>query len=150
MSDQPLEFENWEDLKKLIRDEAFVEKVEKGRKLRPEICLIILREVVDPVLARNSDPERGELFISIDPNNREIVRARVNGEKFTSVERLTGLNLCCILNDLDQDQWNIISPTYLYNEMKGGLILSINPDTVIYGGAGVEKRKHIFNKIKSY
>lgn len=140
---------SWEKLKAELPNEYFVEKVEKSRKLRPEVCLVVLREVVDPVLARSSDPERAELFVTRtkmkdDKGNdteQEIVRARINGEKFTSVERLTGLNVCRLLNQTKENSWDIISPNYLYNEIVGGLKDAINPDTVTYGAVGVERGK---------
>ncbi|MBC7128802.1 MAG: type I-D CRISPR-associated protein Cas7/Csc2 [Thermoplasmatales archaeon] len=154
MDSQENKSNSWKKLKEnLMKEYFFVDKVEKSRKLRPEICLIVLREVVDPVLARSSDPERAELFIvrtkvKDDKGNeteKEIVRARINGEKFTSAERLTGLNICRILDQItkakeeDKDTWSIISPNYLYNEISGGLQEALNPDTVTYGAAGVEK-----------
>jgi len=130
---------SWEDLKKKFPSEYFVDKVDRKRDRRPEVCIVVLREVVDPVLARSSDPERAELFITKDSTNKEIVRARINGEKFTSVERLTGLNICRVLNQTRDDKWDVISPEYLYNEITGGLAVAINPDTVAYGAAGVER-----------
>lgn len=139
---------SWEDIKMRLPTEYFVDKVSRSRKLRPEVCFIVLREVTDPVLARSSDPERAELFVikakakdaSGNDTEQEIVRARINGEKFTSAERLTGLNICRILNQTKDDNWDIISPDYLYNE-PGGLPAAVNPDTVTYGAAGVERRK---------
>lgn len=130
----------WDDLKKKIPDEYFVDTVDRRRDRRPEVCIVVLREVVDPVLSRSSDPERAELFITKDSTDKEIVRARINGEKFTSVERLTGLNLCRVLNQNKEENWDIISPQYLYNEITGGLAVGINPDTVTYGAASVEPR----------
>jgi len=138
---------SWEELKKKLPSEYFVEQVDRSRKLRPEVCLIVLREVVDPVLARSSDPERAELFVvrtkvkddKGKDTEQEIVRARINGEKFTSAERLTGLNLCRLLNQSNEKGWDIISPNYLYNEITGGLQEAVNPDTVTYGAAGVER-----------
>lgn len=140
---------SWEELKKKLPSEFFVPQVDRSRMLRPEICLVVLREVVDPVLARSSDPERAELFVirtkaKDDKGNdieQEIVRARINGEKFTSAERLTGLNICRVLNQINDGIWKIISPDYLYNEIAGGLKEAINPDTVTYGAAGVERRE---------
>lgn len=138
---------SWEDLKKKFPTEYFVDKVDRRRDRRSEVCIVVLREVVDPVLARSSDPERAELFVikskTKDPEGKEIekeiVRARINGEKFSSVERLTGLNTCRILNKTRDDKWDVISPEYLYNQITGGLAVAINPDTVTYGAAGVEK-----------
>ena len=140
---------SWEELKRKLPNEYFVEQVDKSRKLRPEVCIVVLREVVDPVLARSSDPERAELFVvrtkvkddKGKDAEQEIVRARINGEKFTSVERLTGLNICRLLNQSKENSWDIISPKYLYNEISGGLQDAVNPDTVTYGAAGVEKRE---------
>jgi len=134
------EINGWDDLKTKIPDEYFVNTVDRRRDRRPEVCIVVLREVVDPVLARSSDPERAELFITKDSKDKEIVRARINGEKFTSVERLTGLNLCRVLNQNKGETWDIISPQYLYNEITGGLAVGINPDTVTYGAASVEQR----------
>ncbi len=149
---------SWKELKEKLPKEYFIEKVDRSRKLRPEVCLIVLREVVDPVLARSSDSERAELFVvktkvkdnSGKDTEQEIVRARINGEKFTSAERLTGLNMCRVLNIITKvkekgnnskeiEVGDIISPEYLYNEPMGGLKVAINPDTVTYGAAGTEK-----------
>lgn len=134
---------SWNGLKEKLPERYFINKIEKSRKLRPEVCLIILRDVLDPVLVRNSDPERAELFITKTKKKdatgveteQEVIRARINGEKFTSAERLTGLNMCRVLDS----NGNIISSEYLYNEAAGGLNEGINPDTVTYGVAGVEK-----------
>jgi CRISPR-associated protein Csc2 len=143
MSDKSA-IDSWETLKEKLKEnlpnEYFVDRIDRSRKLRPEVCMIILREVVDPVLARSSDPERAELFV-IKEKDEEIVRARINGEKFTSAERLTGLNLCRILNTTTETKWDIISPEYLYNEITGGLTAAINPDTIVYGAVGVEERE---------
>lgn len=129
----------WGDLKTNLDDSYFVPEVERSRRVRPELCFIVLREVVDPVLARSSDPERAELYVvktKKGDSEQEIVRARINGEKFTSAERMTGLNICRVL---DNGKGAIISPDYLYNEITGGLEAALNPDTVTYGAAGVEK-----------
>lgn len=138
--------DSWEELKKKLPSEYFTNKIERSRKIRPELCLIVLREVVDPVLARSSDPERAELFVTrVNTKDNEgkdswheIIRARVNGEKFVSAERLTGLRICRILNQNDGNNWDIISPNYSYNEIFGGLQTAINPDTVTYGAVGTE------------
>ena len=114
-------YSNWLHFKNTLPDEYFIDKIEKNRKIRPEVCLVILREVLDPVLVRNSDPERAELFIATGSSGKEIVRARINGEKFTSVERLTGLNLCRILNNINNEDCTIIAPSNSYNEPLGGL-----------------------------
>jgi len=138
--------DSWEELGKSLPSKYFADKIERSRKIRPELCLIVLREVVDPVLARSSDPERAELFVTrVNTKDNEgkdswheIIRARVNGEKFVSAERLTGLRICRILNQSDGANWDIISSDYSYNEIFGGLQTAINPDTVIYGAVGTE------------
>ncbi len=140
--------DSWKELEKKLPSEYFAAKIDRSRKLRPELCLIVLREVVDPVLARSSDPERAELFVTrINTKDNEgkdswneIIRARINGEKFVSAERLTGLRMCRILNQKqdNNNNWDIISSSYSYNEIFGGLQAAINPDTVTYGAVGTE------------
>ena len=68
---------SWEELKKQLPREYFIPQVDRSRKLRPEVCLVVIREVVDPVLARSSDPERAELF---------VIRTKVKDDKGKETE----------------------------------------------------------------
>ena len=38
----------------------------------------------------------------------------------------------------NNNNWDIISSSYSYNEIFGGLQVAINPDTVTYGAVGTE------------
>jgi len=125
----------WKEIKEKLPNEYFVDKIEPERKLRPEICFVVIREVTEPVLARNSDPERAEITVI---NNQ--TRARINGEKFVSAERITGLNLCRMVESKikgsGSNEFNIIHPDYKYNEPLGTFGDALNPDSIIYGVVG--------------
>jgi CRISPR-associated protein Csc2 len=114
------------DVQLLLEDYSayFVDTVTRSRKERPEIALVVLRTVTEPVLFRNTSSERAEI---LEINGQ--IRAKVNGEKFVSVERLTGLGLC---RHLDKNG-SIIQSDHLYNE-----VLRFNPDTITYGGVSTE------------
>lgn len=118
---------NWIDIKRGIPDEGFAPKYEIYRRARPTITLIVLRTVTDPILFRSTDPERAETQIFSG-----VIHAQVNGEKFVSKERLTGLNLC---RELDKDE-NIIAKEYTYNEPINSLPKSQTADMLTYGLAG--------------
>ena len=92
--------------------------------------MIVLRTVTDPTLFRNSDLERAET-----QEFSGVLHAQVNGEKFVSKERLTGLNLC---RELDDDG-DIITPEYTYNEPLSDLE-SQTADMLTYGLAGTVSR----------
>ncbi|CAD6491200.1 MAG: hypothetical protein LAKADJCE_00069 [Candidatus Argoarchaeum ethanivorans] len=100
---------NWNELKESIPDEGFAEMYEVYRRARPTVTLVVLRTVTDPTLFRSTDSERAET-----QEFGGIIHAQVNGEKFVSKERLTGLNLC---RELDEGG-NIIAEKYTYNEPK--------------------------------
>lgn len=118
---------NWNELKESIPDVGFVENYEIYRRARPTTTLIVLRTVTDPTLFRNSDSERAET-----QEFSGVLHAQVNGEKFVSKERLTGLNLC---RELD-DKGDIIDPDYTYNEPLSDLEKSQTADMLTYGLAG--------------
>ena len=118
---------NWNDLKASIPSVGFAENYEIYRRSRPTTTLIVLRTVTDPTLFRSSDPERAET-----QEFSGVIHAQVNGEKFVSKERLTGLNLCREL-DVGGD---IIAPEYTYNEPLSVLSKSQTADMLTYGLAG--------------
>ena len=117
----------WSDIKSNIPDEGFAPKYEVYRRARPTVTLVILRTVTDPILFRSTDPERAETQMF-----KDVVHAQVNGEKFVSKERLTGLNLC---RELDENE-NIIAKEYTYNEPLNSLPKSQTADMLTYGLAG--------------
>jgi len=117
----------WIDLKGSIPDEGFAPKYEVYRRARPTVTLVVLRTVTDPILFRSTDPERSETQVFND-----VIHAQVNGEKFVSKERLTGLNLC---RELDKNE-NIIANEYTYNEPIKSLPKSQTADMLTYGLAG--------------
>jgi len=117
----------WAELKQKIPNEGFALKYEVYRRARPTITLVVSRTVTDPILFRSTDPERAEMQL-FNGN----IHAQVNGEKFVSKERLTGLNLC---RELDENE-NIISKEYTYNEPMNSLPKSQTADMLTYGLAG--------------
>jgi CRISPR-associated protein Csc2 len=94
------------------------------RKEKPSITLVVRRDVTEPTLFRNSNHDRAET-----QEFGEKLHAQVNGEKFTSKERLTGLDL---LRQLDDD---LVHEDYAYNEPTN-LEESLNVGTLTYGLAG--------------
>lgn len=109
-------------------DTGLVESFDIYRKRKPSVTLIIHREIVEPTLFRNSNHDRAETQEFGDK-----LHAQVNGEKFTSKERLTGLNLLRRLDDdLDDD---LVHENYAYNEPTD-LDESLNVGTLTYGLAG--------------
>lgn len=107
-------------------DTGFVDSYGFYMKERPSVTLAIERTVVDPLLIRNSEQDRAETQVIA-----EKTRAQSNPEKFTTKERLTGLNL---LRRLDEDG-DLISEEYAYNEPPA-LKDAINLDTLTYGMTG--------------
>ena len=105
---------------------GFVDEYEFYMKERPSVTLAIERDVVDPLLIRNSEQDRAETQVIAD-----TTRAQSNPEKFTTKERLSGLNL---LRRLDDDG-DLISEDYAYNEPPA-LSEAINLDTLTYGMTG--------------
>ena len=107
-----------------IPDKGLVESFDIYRKRKPSTTLIVRRDIVEPTLFRNSNHDRAETQEFGDK-----LHAQVNGEKFTSKERLTGLDLLRRLEDglVDQD--------YAYNEPTD-LDGSLNVGTLTYGLAG--------------
>ncbi len=100
------------------------ESFEIYRKRKPSVTLIIKRNVTEPTLFRNSSHDRAETQEFGDK-----LHAQVNGEKFTSKERLTGLAL---LRQLDDE---FVDEDYAYNEPTN-LEGSLNVGTLTYGLAG--------------
>jgi CRISPR-associated protein Csc2 len=109
-------------------DIGLVESFDIYRKRKPSVTLIVHREIVEPTLFRNSNHDRAETQEFGDK-----LHAQVNGEKFTSKERLTGLDLLRRLDDdLDDD---LVHENYAYNEPTD-LDESLNVGTLTYGLAG--------------
>lgn len=100
------------------------ESFEIYRKRKPSVTLVIKRNVTEPTLFRNSSHDRAETQEFGDK-----LHAQVNGEKFTSKERLTGLSL---LRKLDEE---FVDDDFAYNEPTD-LEGSLNIGTLTYGLAG--------------
>ena len=109
-----------------IPDTGLVESFDIYRKRKPSVTLVVHREIVEPTLFRNSKDDRAET-----QKFRDKLHAQVNGEKFTSKERLTGLDL---LRRLDDD---LVNEEYAYNE-PADLDESLNVGTITYGLAGTD------------
>jgi CRISPR-associated protein Csc2 len=105
-------------------DKGLVESFGIYRKEKPTVTLVVRRDVTEPTLFRNSNPDRAETQEFGDK-----LHAQVNGEKFTSKERLTGLALQRQLDD------GLVHEDYTYNE-PAGLEESLNAGTLTYGLAG--------------
>lgn len=115
-------------------EKGFIGDYSIYRKEKPSITLAVKRNVVEPVLIRNSDPDRAETQEFGDQ-----IHAQANGEKFVSKERLTGLDL---LRSLDEDG-ELISGSYKYNEPED-LETSLNLDVFSYGLAGTGDQTFAF------
>jgi len=100
------------------------ESFEIYRKRKPSVTLVVKRNITEPTLFRNSSHDRAETQEFGDK-----LHAQVNGEKFTSKERLTGLSL---LRQLDDE---FVDDEYAYNEPTD-LEGSLNVGTLTYGLAG--------------
>jgi CRISPR-associated protein Csc2 len=105
-------------------DTGLVESFDIYRKRKPSVTLIIHREIVEPTLFRNSSDDRAETQKFGDK-----LHAQVNGEKFTSKERLTGLDLLRRLDD------GFVHEEYAYNE-PSTLEKSLHVGSLTYGLAG--------------
>jgi len=105
-------------------DTGLVDSFEIYRTQKPSITLVVEREITEPTLFRNSSNDRAET-----QEFGDRLHAQVNGEKFTSKERLTGLDL---LRGLDGD---LVDEAYTYNE-PAELLESVNVGTLTYGLAG--------------
>lgn len=105
-------------------DKGLVESFDIYRTRKPTVTLVVRRDVTEPTLFRNSNQDRAETQEFGDK-----LHAQVNGEKFTSKERLTGLDLLRRLND------DLVHEEYTYNE-PAGLDESLNVGTLTYGLAG--------------
>jgi len=115
-------------------EKGFAEDYTIYRKRKPSVTLVVKRNVVDPILIRNSDSDRAETQEFDDQ-----IHAQANGEKFVSKERLKGLDL---LRDLDEDG-ELIDGDYSYNEPKD-LETSLNLDVFSYGLAGTGDQTFAF------
>jgi CRISPR-associated protein Csc2 len=93
---------------------------------RPSVTLAVERQVVDPMLVRNTENDRAET-----QEFNGTTRAQANPEKFIAKERLTGLDL---LRQVDDDG-DVIDDAYKYNEPPA-LEEAINMDSLTYGLAG--------------
>jgi len=109
-------------------DTGLVESFDIYRKRKPSVTLVVHREIVEPTLFRNSNHDRAETQKFGDK-----LHAQVNGEKFTSKERLTGLDLLRRLDDELND--HLVHEGYAYNEPTD-LEGSLNVGTLTYGLAG--------------
>lgn len=105
-------------------DKGLVESFGIYRKEKPSVTLVVRRDVTEPTLFRNSNHDRAETQEFGDK-----LHAQVNGEKFTSKERLTGLDLLRQLDD------SLVHEEYTYNE-PANLEKSLNAGTLTYGLAG--------------
>jgi CRISPR-associated protein Csc2 len=105
-------------------DKGLVESFGIYRKRKPTVTLVVKRNVTEPTLFRNSNHDRAETQEFGDQ-----LHAQVNGEKFTSKERLTGLDLLRNLGD------GLVHEEYAYNEPED-LERSLNVGTLTYGLAG--------------
>ena len=76
-------------------ERGFIDEYQYYMTQRPTVILAVEREVVDPILIRNSEQDRAETQVIND-----VTRAQSNPEKFTTKERLSGLHL---LRELDGD-----------------------------------------------
>lgn len=109
-----------------VPSKGLVEEFSIYRKRKPSVTLVVHRHVVEPTLFRNSNTDRAE---TQEFGNQ--LHAQVNGEKFISKERLTGLDL---LRKLDNDD-ELIDESYTYNEPES-FEDAVNMDTLTYGLAG--------------
>jgi len=105
---------------------GFVDEFGVSRFRRPSVTLIVKRDVVAPLLIRNTEDSRAEI--------QEIngqVHAQSNPEKFISKERLTGLDL---LRSLDTSG-SLIDDGYTYNQ-PDTWEQALNLDPFCYGVSG--------------
>ena len=109
-------------------EKGFIDEYSYYKTRRPSVTLVVEREVVDPLLLRNTEADRAETQAF-----NGTTRAQSNPEKFIAKERLTGLDL---LRHLDEES-DLISDTYHYNEA-ADLRDSINMDTLSYGVTGTD------------
>lgn len=109
-----------------MTDKGLVDGFSLYRRRKPTTTLVVKRNIVEPTLFRNSNSDRAETQEFGDK-----LHAQVNGEKFVSKERLTGLDL---LRKLDDGE-SLISEEYTYNE-PADFSESVNMDSINYGLAG--------------
>lgn len=107
-------------------DKGFASEYSVKRLQRPSIVLIVKRNVVSPILIRNTEDGRAE--------TQEIngsIHAQANAEKFVSKERLTGLDLLRSFESSNE----IIHEDYVYNE-PDSWEEAVNLDPLTYGVSG--------------
>lgn len=129
-------------------EKGFADEIKRYRKRKPTVTLVLHREVVAPVLFRNSSTDRAETHEFGDK-----LRAQVNPEKFVAKERLTGLDLLRRLSEQFGDEnWDedvskgetpseLISDEYTHNE-PGDLTETLNLGTLTYGVAGTGDQEY--------
>ncbi|MFB6206194.1 MAG: type I-D CRISPR-associated protein Cas7/Csc2 [Haloglomus sp.] len=103
---------------------GLVESFDIYRTEKPSVTLVVRRHVTEPTLFRNASHDRAET-----QEFGDRLHAQVNGEKFTSKERLTGLDLLRRLGD------GLVHDDYTYNE-PATLETTLNVGTLTYGVAG--------------
>ncbi|QZA89523.1 type I-D CRISPR-associated protein Cas7/Csc2 [Salinarchaeum sp. IM2453] len=109
-----------------IPEKGFIDQYDFYMRRRPSVTLAVERKVVDPLLIRNTEQDRAETQVIAGKT-----RAQSNPEKFTTKERLTGLDL---LRRIDEDD-DLIHEEYTYNEPPA-LDHAINMDALTYGITG--------------
>lgn len=109
-----------------MTEKGLVDGFELYRRRKPSTTIVVKRNIVEPTLFRNSNSDRAETQEFGDE-----LHAQMNGEKFVSKERLTGLDL---LRKLDDGE-SLISEEYTYNE-PADFAESVNMDSLTYGLAG--------------
>jgi CRISPR-associated protein Csc2 len=118
-------------------DQGFIDEYSYYMTRRPSVTIAVERDVVDPLLIRNTEDDQAE--------TQEIngsTRAQSNPEKFISKERLTGLDLLRQLDaDGSDDDTELISGEYAYNEPPA-LEDAINMDTLTYGATGTSQEDY--------
>jgi CRISPR-associated protein Csc2 len=122
-------------------EKGFADEIDRYRKRKPTVTMIIERDVVAPVMFRNTNSDRAET-----KEFDGVLHAQVNGEKFVTKERLRGLDL---LRRLDEEfgdgEWQeafengnmpdgLISNDYTHNEPER-ISSSLNLETLTYGVA---------------
>lgn len=129
-------------------DKGFVNDIERYRRRKPSVTIVLERDVVAPVMFRNTNSDRAE--------TREFgdtLHAQVNGEKFVSKERLSGLDFLRRLTvEYSDGTWEdainegnmpqgLISDEHTYNEPEG-IDTSLNLGTITYGAAGTGDQEY--------
>lgn len=108
---------------------------------KPSLTLIVKREIVGPVIVRNSTAEKAETqqFDTGDDTDQPFLTAQANGEKFRSKERNTGIERLRALDNTFDGEIDLIHDEYRYNEV-ASLEEAVNLDIVTYGGVDTQSR----------